>query len=106
MHCQTQKDGSGDNGLCAYSTQSFTAFGTARPGTERGPGFKNIALSGYKAFTITENQRIEFRADAFNAFNFANYGNPDTGTSDTNFGVINGTKGNQRILQLALNYHF
>lgn len=96
-----------DNGICAYRAQGTTAFGTAANGSERGPGFNNIDLSVYKSFDITENQRLDFRADAFNAFNFANYGNPSTNVSNVNsFGQITGTKGNQRIMQLALNYHF
>lgn len=96
-----------DNGACAYRPQGFTSFGTATNGSEIGPGFKNIDLAGYKSFDITENQRLDFRADAFNAFNFANYGNPNGDTSNpAAFGQITGTKGNQRILQLALNYHF
>jgi hypothetical protein len=95
-----------DNGLCAYSEQSATAFGSATPGSERGPGFENIDLSGFKAFHFTDSQSLEFRADAFNAFNFASYNNPDTGVNDANFGQINSTRNNPRTLQLALNYRF
>jgi hypothetical protein len=112
-----------DNGQCAYASQSsvvgspFNTFGSARPGSEIGPGFKNIDLSAFKAFNITQNQKIEFRADAFNAFNFANYAAPDTGIADGNFGRITQTRfanngdtstanAGQRIIQLALNYHF
>ena len=105
--CTTQKDGSGGNGQCACSTQSYTAFGMARNGSEIGPGFKNIDLSGYKTFAITEKQSIAFHADAFNTFNFANYNNPNNDSSDpVYFGQITSTKGNQRFIQLALNYRF
>ncbi len=95
-----------DNGSCAYSEESNIAFGTASPGSERGPGFENIDLSGFKAFHITDSQNLEFRADAFNAFNFASYSNPDTGVNDSNFGQITSTRNNPRTLQLALNYRF
>jgi hypothetical protein len=121
-----QADASGkvvDNGQCAYAAQSsvvgspFNTFGSARPGSEIGPGFKNIDLSAFKAFNITQSQKIEFRADAFNAFNFANYAAPDTGIADTNFGNISQTRfasngqsttanAGQRMIQLSLNYHF
>jgi Carboxypeptidase regulatory-like domain/TonB dependent receptor len=97
-----------DNGVCAYSAESSTAFGTATNGSEIGPGFRQIDISAFKAFNFTEHQDVEFRADAFNAFNFANYGNPDTGVTDSNFGVISGTRNSngQRIIQLGLNYKF
>ena len=117
--CQTNKDGSlttgtgGDTSQCAYATQSYTGFGTAANGSEIGPGFKNIDLSGYKTFHITESQSVDFRADAFNAFNFANYNNPNNDTSDpVHFGQITSARGDsngsgyERTLQLALNYHF
>ena len=97
-----------DNGTCAYSAESSAAFGTASNGSERGPGFRNIDISAFKAFHFTESQSLEFRADGYNAFNFANYGNPDTTVTDANFGQISGTRnGNgQRIMQFGLNYHF
>jgi len=97
---------SGDPNSCAYSTESYTGFGTAHNGSERGPGFKNIDLSIFKAFRIYEEHRIEFRADAYNSFNFASYGNPDTGVANSSFGQINSTRGIPRTLQLTLNYKF
>jgi len=69
------------------------------------PG-QSIDLSGFKAFSIIEGQRLEFRVDAFNAFNFASYDNPETNTSSGNFGRIGSTKSSPRTLQLALSYHF
>ena len=82
-----------------------------RMGSERGPEFRDVDLSAYKGFHITESHRVEFRADAFNAFNFANYGTPNrtvsnSGSPNANWGQITSTMGNQRILQLGLNYRF
>jgi hypothetical protein len=96
----------GDPSQCAYSTESFTSFGNAMNGSERGPGFENIDLSAFKAFNITEHQNIEFRADAFNGFNFASYADPDTNVSDSNYGQISGTRGSPRTIQLGLSLHF
>jgi hypothetical protein len=42
----------------------------------------------FKDFHITEGQAIGFRADFFNVFNIASYGNPDNGITDANFGQI------------------
>jgi outer membrane receptor protein involved in Fe transport len=98
---------SGDPSTCAYSTESYTGWGTASNGSERGPGFQNIDLSLFKAFRLYEEHRIEFRADAYNAFNMTSLGNPDTGVANATFGRINGTRtNNQRTMQLTLNYKF
>jgi hypothetical protein len=103
--------GFGDPSTCAYGSESFTNFGDASNGSERGPKFRDVDLSAYKDFHITESHRVEFRADAFNAFNIANYGTPnrqvsDSGAPNANWGRITSTMGNQRILQLGLNYRF
>lgn len=44
----------------------------------RGPGFWNFDLSIARTFTVREKMRIELRADAFNAFNHANLGPPES----------------------------
>jgi hypothetical protein len=41
-----------------------------------GPGFFNSDISAMKNFTIREHYALQFRADAFNAFNHINFGNP------------------------------
>jgi hypothetical protein len=99
-----------DNGVCAYGVPANNTFGTARPGTERGPGFTQVDSSLFKDFHITEHQAVGFRADAFNVFNIASYGNPDSGVSDASFGNISnqGTpvRSQERRLQLSLHYNF
>jgi hypothetical protein len=108
--CYSQPDGSFTNNTsntCAYSSESYTGFGTASNGSERGPGFQNIDMSLFKSFKIFEQHSVEFRADAFNTFNMTSLGNPDTGVTDSNFGNINGTRTtNPRTMQLTLNYKF
>lgn len=99
-----------DNGVCAYGVPAGNTFGTARVGSERAPDFKQIDTSAYKDFHITERQTIGFRADAFNVFNIASYGNPDTGVTDSTFGNISEQGGPVRSaarnLQLSLHYSF
>ena len=64
-------------------------------------------LSLFKSFRIVEGQSLQFRADAFNGFNLATYGNPDTNVADSGFGVINSSRlNNPRTMQLTLSYHF
>jgi Carboxypeptidase regulatory-like domain len=95
-----------DNGVCAYGTSSPNSFGTAAVGSERVPGYSQIDASGFKDFHITERQAVGFRADAFNVFNTASYGNPDSNVTDSNFGQINNTRSLSRIIQLSAHYTF
>jgi hypothetical protein len=79
----------------------------------RGPGFTNFDLGLAKHFMIKERFDIEFRADAYNAFNHVNFGLPGTGgsggTADisdpSSFGVINNA-GRPREVQFALRVDF
>ncbi|HEX3435223.1 MAG TPA: TonB-dependent receptor, partial [Pseudacidobacterium sp.] len=100
----------GNNGVCAYALPAGNTFGNTRVGTERSPNFKQIDSALFKDFHITERHAIGFRADAFNVFNIASYGNPDTNITDSAFGNIadQGTpvRSIQRTLQLSLHYTF
>jgi hypothetical protein len=49
---------------------------------------------------------MDFRADFFNAFNIASYGNPDNGINDQNFGQITNTRSTERHIQFELKYAF
>jgi hypothetical protein len=95
-----------DNGVCAYGVAAPNTFGTASIGSERAPGFTQVDASTFKDFHITEGRLIGFRADAFNLFNIANYGNPDSNIQDSTFGQINNVRGQERRIQLALHYNF
>ena len=69
-----------DNGVCAYGlayNNGLPAFGTAAINTERAPGYRQVDTSLFKDFHIWREQVVGFRADFFNIFNIASYGNPD-----------------------------
>ena len=100
-----------DNGECAFGTPASNAFGTASNGNTRGPGYLNVDMSAFKDFHVVREQTVGFRFDAFNAFNIASYGNPDTGITDSNFGNISNAGGSavrsvERHLQFSANYRF
>jgi hypothetical protein len=61
--------------------------------TLRGPGFFETDLSVYRTFTITERLQFQFRAEALNATNHANFANPTSDINNGNFGFITGTTG-------------
>jgi hypothetical protein len=95
------------NGACAYGPELPNTFGTAGVGTERGPAFRNMDLSLFKTFVLTEGgQSLDFRSDFFNAFNIASYEDPASSVSSTNFGQITSTRSLQREIQLSARYHF
>ena len=95
-----------NDGTCVYSQQPDDSFGLVRPGSLRAPSFQNIDMAVAKSFPTWHEQRLDFRADFFNAFNIADYAPPDSGMTDSNFGQITGTVNGNRSIQLALKYAF
>ena len=93
-----------------FDTRAFAApapytFGNLGRNALRGPGFKNFDLGLFKNFFITERFRLQYRAEAFNAFNHTNFSNPGNfGTP--NFGRSTGTQNAQRSIQMGLKLYF
>ena len=77
-----------------------------------GPHLTNFDLALAKTTVIHENVKLEFRAEAFNLFNHAEFAQPDTNIFSSTFGQITDTLLNadgsrsERILQLALRLTF
>ena len=61
-----------------------TPFGVGR-NTMIGPMLQQLNLSIYKDFAIREKLRVQFRAEATNAFNHVNYPNPSTSVDVSTF---------------------
>ena len=108
------KDGRIQDRLGAYfdtSVFSFNApftFGNApriMPNL-RGPGAANFDLSLFKNTRITEKLRLQFRAEAFNAFNRAQFNVPNTSINSSAFGRISAQANSPRDIQLALKLQF
>jgi len=83
---------------------------TIRPGNIgngaiRGPGQWNTDISLAKNFKMTEKTNLQFRADAFNALNHTNLGNPNTSIESPLFGRITGARG-ARVIQLNARFSF
>jgi hypothetical protein len=58
-----------------------------------------------KDTAIKEGMNLEFRAEAFNAFNHAQFGQPDGNVNSGTFGIIS-TANSPRIMQLSLKLLF
>jgi hypothetical protein len=69
-------------------------------------GIQNFDISVFKNTQITERFRLQFRAEAFNAFNRVQFAIPNTSINSTAFGVISGQQNIPRNIQLALRLLF
>jgi hypothetical protein len=74
--------------------------------TARGDGFVNLDLALVKMFRINERQKLNFRAEFFNALNRANFGLPIGVIGAPGFGSAVETANPARIIQFALKYSF
>lgn len=71
-----------------------------------GPWTFDMDMSLLKKIPITEAHNLEFRMDAFNAFNHATFWAGDQTINSTNFGVMSSMFFNPRVLQFGLHYRF
>jgi Carboxypeptidase regulatory-like domain len=80
-----------------------------------GPDFVNSDFSVIKQFRLYREMGLNFRAEFFNLFNHPQYGSPindinfnspPAGTVSPDFGVVNSTVNNPRLIQLALKLTF
>jgi carboxypeptidase family protein len=74
--------------------------------TVRADGFMNLDMALAKNFRLSESRRLEFRTEAFNVLNRANYGVPVRVIGAPGFGSSYDTVNPARIIQFALKYSF
>ncbi len=74
----------------------------------RGPSFFNTDLAVSKKFKLpwSENQRLTFRAEAYNVFNSNYFDAPDLDITSTTFGRITRSLTSPREIQFALRFDF
>jgi hypothetical protein len=89
-------------------TGSPQRFGTVGRNIIRGPGFFNLDMSLFRTIGITEGINVQLRAEALNALNHPNFGNPGADISNQNsFGFITGLVGQpSRIFRLGARVSF
>ncbi|MCH8267848.1 MAG: hypothetical protein IH846_10050, partial [Acidobacteria bacterium] len=98
---------------CAFELPPAGFYGNVGRSTIIGPGFANVDFSVTKIFSITENTRIDFRAEFFNLFNRANFDLPDAAMFDedtetplSTAGQIRSTATTSRQIQFGLKFTF
>ena len=93
----------------AFAQNPAYTFGNAPRTFGRGPALLTTDLTLLKRVRVHREQGVEFRVEAFNAFNHANFGNPNTSWGSANFGKISSLQSgttSSRTLQLAAHYTF
>jgi len=81
-------------------------IGNAGRNIMRGPGINNWDLAIFKNFHFTERVYLQFRAEAFNAFNHTQLNNPNTNIELPAQGGRVFSAKDPRIGQLALKVYF
>jgi hypothetical protein len=71
-----------------------------------GPRLFNLDAGLFRRFALTERFGMEVRAEAFSLTNTPQFDQPNTNASDINFGLIKGTVGGNRTMQLGAKITF
>ena len=91
-----------------FNLPTLGSMGNARRRFFSGPGMENIDATLSRSFLVRENRALEFRAEAFNVFNHAQF----FGAAAVEGNISSGTFGQAvstmppRLMQLALRYRF
>jgi hypothetical protein len=88
-----------------FTPEDLGQIGTANRRFFAAPGLNNWDAALLKDTAIKERMNLEFRAEAFNAFNHAQFGQPDGNVTSGTFGIIS-TANSPRIMQLSLKLLF
>jgi hypothetical protein len=87
-------------------------FGSLGRNVVIGPGFSTVDFSVIKNTKLNETLRLQFRAEFFDIFNHANFGQPGNVVGSVSFGRITNTRfptgdsGSSRQVQFALKLGF
>ena len=92
--------------IAAFTPNLPGRYGSAGRNLFSGPKQSGTDLSLVKNFVISERAgKVQFRAEAFNAWNNVNFSGPEARLDNRNFGKIL-SAGSPRIFQFALKYLF
>jgi hypothetical protein len=87
----------------AFTSEVLGTMGNANQRFFHGPGLNNFDLGVQKITRVRESMSVQFRAEFFNAFNHAQFNNPQGNFSSGNFGRVTSAKAG-RIGQMSLKF--
>ena len=90
----------------AFQYPAADTFGDLGRDSLRSDWYKNLDLSIFRQFPITERFRLEFRFEMFNATNTPVWAIPVTSMEAPNFGAVTSTANTARQLQFGLKLYF
>jgi hypothetical protein len=89
----------------AFSATLPLRFGTSGRDIMQAPAWFNTDISAFKNFYFRENMYLQFRAEAFNAFNNVKFFPPDMSVVSPTFATLQSAD-RPRVMQLALRFNF
>ena len=90
----------------AFSTPAAFTFGNVGRNTVYGPGRQTLDLALQREFSITEQIKLQVRAEAFNALNHSNLGTPNRFVNTPQFGTITEAATPGREIQFGVRLSF
>jgi len=84
----------------AFAQPALGEFGNSGRSILRGPGQNRLDFSLFKNFELPKNATLQFRVEAFNAFNHPQFLNVSQNLTAANFGVVTSAR-DGRIIQLG-----
>jgi hypothetical protein len=90
----------------AFAAPPAYTFGTFGRNALRSNWYKDLDLSVFRQFPVTEKAGFEFRVEAFNTLNNVVFAAPNSVVNAPAFGTVISTVNTPRELQVALKFHF
>lgn len=90
----------------AFQTPPRYSFGNFGRNALRSDWGRDLDMSVFKTFPLTEQMKLEFRAEAFNLTNTAEFAIPQNVVNSSGFGAVTSTANVPRQLQFALKIQF
>lgn len=90
----------------AFAPPAPFTFGNLGRNTFRSQWRRNLDLSLFRQFPVSESKKLEFRCEAFNFTNTPVFGIPDAFVTDPTFGLVSSTANTERQIQLAVKFYF
>lgn len=95
-----------DGTPCAFQIPVANTYGNMGRSPLYGPSTKDWDISIQRKIKIYENKSVNFKVDAFNAFNTPNFATPNAALGGSSAGQITGTVNDNRDLQASATLYF
>ena len=95
-----------DGTPCAFQIPVANTYGNMGRSPLYGPTTKDWDISIQRKIKLYENKSVNFKVDAFNAFNTPNFATPNSALGSSSAGQITGTVNDNRDLQASATLYF